>query len=117
MPRVGGVLLAVDQRNALNPAKGDQGSQGDLRCIVLTAEHGFPEHHVPQVDAIKSSGQFIVDPGFHAVCNPGPMKSKIGVHHGGEDPGAALSIARRVRAGADDALEILVETDLQPVFP
>ena len=83
-------LLAVDERQAVSPGKGNQPGQGDLGGISSAAEHRLAKYHAPEIDAVKAPGEFTIDPGFDAVGQASVVQLGIGLNHGGQYPGARL---------------------------
>ena len=54
------VLLAVDQRQPLGAAQGDQGRQGDLGAVGDLGEHGFAEYvHCTAIFAINGNRSMV----------------------------------------------------------
>ncbi len=96
------VLLAVDGRDAVVPAEGDQRRQRDLRRIAHAREHRFAKHRLADGHAIQAAGELAVDPCLNAVRHAGAMQRNIGLHHLRHDPGAVLAFAWAGRAGPDD---------------
>ena len=45
------------------------------------------------------------------------MQPGVGLHHGRQDPGAVLAIARCVGAGPDHAFEVVIHANFKPAIP
>ncbi len=97
-------------------AQRHQARQGDLGGVAAPAEHGFAEHHGADVDHVQAANQFAVDPRFHRMGHAGAVQAHIGLHHGGQDPGAALAVARRLRASLDHPLEVVVDAHVETLL-
>src|SRR6185437_11682248 len=109
---MGGALLAVDRRDAVRAAEGDEARQGDLRRIGSSREHRFAEEHPAERDAIEAAGELAVDPRLEAVRATFLVPGAVGLDHLGNDPGARLAFARRRGAGGDDGAKVAVDAQL-----
>ena len=62
-----GLLLAIDHGHVFAAQEVHQVGKRDFRCVRQPCKHGFAEHGTPHTDAIQTTHQFVVDPGFYAV--------------------------------------------------
>jgi hypothetical protein len=74
-----GVLLAVDQADAVGAAERHQRGQGDLGRVGAVREHRLAEEHAADAHAVQAADQFAVDPGLHAVHRPARCQARVGV--------------------------------------
>jgi hypothetical protein len=112
--QVGGVLLAVDAADAVDPAKRHQRRQGDLGRIPRQRKHRLAIDGLSYRHAVKPSGQFAIDPGFDAVRVTRFVQGTVGLLHLRQYPRATLgrALARAAGAVPDDACERRIDADL-----
>ena len=106
-----GVLLAINVRNTVRPAKRDQSRQGDFGGVCLVREHRFTEHRFANADAIQPTDQLAVDPGFNTVGKTRPIQGEVRLNHGRQNPGSARAAAA-VGAGANHLFKRGVDPDI-----
>ena len=85
-----GVLLTVDDLNAVLQANTDQAGQGHFGAICHGGEHRLPEHGMAQGHEVKACDQHAVLPDFGAVCMTCTVQVFVGRNHGRHNPCAAL---------------------------
>ena len=90
-------------------------SEGRLVALAVVdpGEHRLPEEHPPERHAVETSGEFSVLPGLYRMRVSRGMQRCIGIEHPAGDPGAALALARCLRAGSHHVAESLVEGEFK----
>ena len=106
-----GVLLAIDQADAVVAAQCDQGRERDLGGIGGMGKHGFAKHRPAECHAVQPADQFAMDPGLDAVGMACCMEPGIGLDHLRHDPGSRLALTLFGGARGDDLSERVVHAD------
>jgi hypothetical protein len=101
--------LAIDQDEAGSDQSLDQPDEADLRRVASPVEHGFPMEDAADGHAIEPADPFVAPMHLDAMGVPSPVQGDISRDHFLGDPGALLAWPGRLRTGAHDAFEVLVE--------
>ena len=109
---MGCVLLAINRRDTVFPAKSNECGQCNFGCIGNTRKHGFTKNGFADGDAIEATDQLSTDPRFHAVRVPRMVKLAVGINHGWHDPRSGLTVAHSASASFNNASEIGIKANL-----
>jgi hypothetical protein len=108
--QMAGIHLAVDHPEFPFKKLSDKVNQATFRGISFTAEHGFPEKHLSDGDAVESAYQGVLQPDLHGMCVSKLVQTGIGLYHLPGNPGPVFC-STRLGAGIDNPQKILVESD------
>jgi hypothetical protein len=111
---MGGLELAVEQREAAEAQPCDQPGQGDLRRIGRAADHAFAEEGATDREAIQSADQPVAVAAFHRMCEAHPVKADEHVLDGAVDP-CLRTVAGAFGAQSQHRGEIGVDGDPEPI--
>ena len=89
-----GLLLAIDQVDAVAQTKPAQRHQQGFRAIAHLGEHGFAVEHAADAHAVQTGAQRIALPQLETVGQAARVQGGVGLKHVGGDPGAGVGALR-----------------------
>ena len=107
-----GLLLAIDERDALRATQRHQGAEGDFGGISGAGKHGLAKYRAAYSRAIQAANELRIAPHFNAVRMAYAVQRGVGRLHLRQDPCAALAISWRICAGRNHGCKIMVNANL-----